>query len=747
LIFSKIFILYFYIFLKIQDLRKAIFLHFDTSYYLYKKMTKEEILKQYFGYDHFRPLQAEIIDHVMASNDALVLMPTGGGKSVCYQVPALLFDGLTVVISPLIALMQDQVRNLRSIGVPAAFVNSTLSAKEQYEIEQQCQKNILKLLYISPEKLLTPGYSSFLKSLKISLFAIDEAHCVSVWGHDFRPEYTQLHLLKREFGTVPIIALTATADKVTRRDILSQLNIPQAEVFTSSFDRPNLSLTVLPGRNRLRAIDLFLKRKKGQSGIIYCLSRNNTESVAGALKKLGYKAEFYHAGIPHEQRTHIQESFVRDEVEIIVATVAFGMGIDKPNVRFVIHYNLPNNVESYYQEIGRGGRDGLPADTLLFYSYQDVMMRLTMLQDSEMSLEMKALQEAKLERMKQYAEAEICRRRILISYFNEDVEKDCGNCDVCRNPPQRFDGTVIAQKALSAVARTNEQVSMTTLVDILRGSQNRQILSKGYHTLKTFGAGRDLRNEEWTEYLLQMLNGGIMDIDYQDGHNYKLNNASWAVLKEGRKVPLVRFTSYKERQAKQAETQTKEKTTTEAYSEELLTKLKTLRRQLADAQNIPAFVVFSDATLLDMTQKQPRNLAQMQGVSGVGEKKMEQYGAVFLEEIRRFYQDSSQYDIPKTKASTYQQTLEMHQQGLSVKEISRARQLSETTIWGHLAKLLQEGEAIAWETLLTKQQVSEIQAKAEELGIGPEAALKPLFEALGERYGYGVLRLVLVIPS
>jgi ATP-dependent DNA helicase RecQ len=553
-------------------------------------LTKEQVLKQYYGYDKFRPLQADIIDWVLYGQDAMVLMPTGGGKSVCFQIPALIMQGLTLVISPLIALMHDQVQALKANGVPSAYLNSSLDGNQQAVIERQVRDGELKLLYISPEKLFTQGYLDWIKSLNISLFAVDESHCVSTWGHDFRPEYTKLNVLKEAFPNVPVIALTATADRVTRKDILTQLGIPEAKTFISSFDRPNLSLSVLPGRNRVKIIQTFVTERPRQPGIIYCLSRKNTETVAEALQKAGIKAKFYHAGMPAADRSKVQDAFIRDDVQVIVATIAFGMGIDKSNVRWVIHYSMPSNVESFYQEIGRAGRDGVKAETLLFYTYQDVMMRKDMIANSELPAEMKEVQNAKLDRMKQYAEAEICRRRILLSYFNEEVTRDCGNCDVCKNPSMRFDATLLAQKALSAVARTNEKIAMTMVIDILRGSNNKRIIDNRYHEIKTFGAGKELKADEWADYLQQMLNSGVMDIAYDEGHAYRLNNASWAVLKEGRKVQLVRYKPFEERQAEREAVPTKEKTKKEVIKDALFEKLRELRKRLADDKNIPPYV-------------------------------------------------------------------------------------------------------------------------------------------------------------
>ncbi len=708
-------------------------------------MTKEQVLKQYFGYDHFRPLQAEIIDWILAGNDALVLMPTGGGKSVCFQVPAMVMDGLTLVISPLIALMQDQVQNLKAIGIPAEFVNSSQSGSQQSDIERRCRMGNIKILYISPEKLLSPNYLDFIRNINVSLFAIDESHCVSFWGHDFRPEYTKLNILKEQFPNIPIIALTATADKVTRKDIITQLNVPDAQTFISSFDRPNLSLEVLPGRNRLKVIIDFVSKRPNQSGIIYCLSRNSTEDVAARLQSLGIKAKHYHAGMDTAYRAKVQTEFIKDDIQVIVATIAFGMGIDKSNVRWIIHYNLPNNVESYYQELGRAGRDGQPSDTLLFYTYADVMARQRMLDDSGLVPEMKELQEAKLNRMKQFAEAEICRRRILLSYFNENVEKDCGNCDVCRNPPQRFDGTVIAQKALSAVARTGEKVAMTLLIDVLRGSNNRNVISRGFHELKTFGVGKEIKAEEWADYLMQMLNSGVMDIAYDEGHAFKLNNASWQVLKEGKSVKFVRFEPYEVKRARQAVEVRPEKSKQEIIKDALFERLRALRKTIADAKDIPPFIVFSDATLSDMAQKKPISKLQMLNVSGVGEQKYAQFGEVFIQEIMAFARENNEPN--KTRAMTgmtYLETLDLYKTGKTPAEIAKQRGMTESTIVGHLAKMYEEGHPIDLERIITKIEIDRIIAAAKAIKYEKGTAIKPLFEAMDGTFDYHKIRLALL---
>lgn len=709
-------------------------------------LTKEQILKQYYGYNAFRPLQAEIIDWVLYGQDAMVLMPTGGGKSLCFQIPALVMQGLTLVISPLIALMHDQVQALKANGIAAEYVNSSLTSQEQSTIERQCRNGELKLLYISPEKLFTQGYLEWILSLNISLFAVDESHCVSTWGHDFRPEYTKLSVLKKALPNVPMIALTATADKVTRKDILTQLGIPEAKIFISSFDRPNLSLSVQAGRNRIKIIQNFIAEHPRQCGIIYCLSRKNTETVAEALRKVGINAKYYHAGMPAQERSEVQNQFIQDDIQVIVATIAFGMGIDKSNVRWVIHYSMPSNVESFYQEIGRAGRDGVKSDTLLFYTYNDLLVRKDMIANSELPAEMKEVQVAKLDRMKQYSEAEICRRRILLSYFNEEVTNDCGNCDVCKNPPIRFDATLIAQKALSAIARTGENVAMSMLIDILRGSNNRRIIEHKYHEIKTFGAGKELKADEWADYLQQMLNSGVMDIAYDEAHAYKLNNASWAILKEGRKVQLVRYRPFEEKQAEREANIPKEKSKREIIKDELFERLRVLRKQIADEKNIPPFVVFSDATLSDMAQKKPLNQLEMFNVSGVGEQKYRQFGEVFLKEIRDFLRT-----IPKGSTSTgidtFHYTFQLYKEGLSVEEIAEQRNLNPVTIFSHLAKLYEDGEDINISAFITETEYQQIIGAAKIMNVKKGDPIKPLFEAMDARFEYHKIRIALLIAE
>ncbi|WP_299699934.1 DNA helicase RecQ [uncultured Pontibacter sp.] len=695
-----------------------------------------EALKLYFGYEQFRPMQEQIISDILQQKDVLVLMPTGGGKSVCYQVPAVVLPGLSVVVSPLIALMKDQVEALLANGIPAAYLNSSQTSEQQYAIENQCLNGQIKLLYVSPEKLLSAGFFSFLKRLQVSLFAVDEAHCISAWGHDFRPEYTQLKALKQQFPAIPVIALTATADKLTQKDIQEQLQLRQPEVFVASFDRPNINLTVLPGQNRFQKITDFLSRHHGQPGIIYCLSRKATESLAGKLRDNGYKATFYHAGMSSQLRAKAQEAFLRDDVQIVCATIAFGMGIDKSNVRWVIHYNLPKNIEGYYQEIGRAGRDGAKSDALLFYSFADVMNMRNMLSDNDKA--QTELQLVKLERMQQFAEATFCRRRILLQYFGETMKKDCGNCDICRNPPSRFDGTLIVQKALSAIARTQEGVNMSLLVDVLRGSRNSQVLSGGYDRIKTYGAGRNIGTLDWHRYLHQMLNAGFVELAYDQNYTLKLTEQSRQVLFEGRQVELVKFEDAKQ----QTETQQREKPKREIIRDALFERLRALRKRLADQQNVPPYVVFTDSTLQEMAAEKPANRIAMLAISGVGAQKFERYGHDFINEIIAFMTEE-QSKGSAIKGATHLVTWEAYQQGHSPEEIAKRRNLNPVTIYSHLATLLEQGYDIPVKDFVTKREYAAIKEAIDKLG--PDAKLKDIFEHLGEQYEYFKIRLSLAM--
>lgn len=600
-----------------------------------------QTLKTYFGYDSFRPLQEEIIRHILDGNDALVLMPTGGGKSICYQLPALLREGTAVVVSPLISLMKDQVEALCANGISAGALNSSNDETENAALRRACMEGRLKLLYISPEKLLAEA-NYLLRDMHISLFAIDEAHCISQWGHDFRPEYAQMGILHQQFPHVPIIALTATADKITREDIIRQLHLNHPRTFISSFDRPNLSLTVKRGyqqKEKSKTILDFIARHPGESGIIYCMSRSKTESVAQMLQKHGIRTAVYHAGLSPSLRDEAQDDFINDRVQVVCATIAFGMGIDKSNVRWVIHYNLPKSIESFYQEIGRAGRDGLPSDTLLFYSLADLILLTKFATESgqqNINLE-------KLQRMQQYAESDICRRRILLSYFGEIADHDCGNCDVCKNPPERFDGTVIVQKALSAIVRTDQQIGTGVLVDILRGNMSPEVVGKGYQQLKTFAAGRDVPARDWHDYLLQMLQLGYFEIAYNENNHLKITSAGSDVLFGRATARLVVIRREETNETKRGR---KRKAIVPAQelplglpnteNEALFEALRKLRKRLADEEALPAYIVLSDKVLHLLSTSRPTNLEEFGNISGIGEHKKKKYGKEFINLIRKY---------------------------------------------------------------------------------------------------------------
>jgi ATP-dependent DNA helicase RecQ len=668
-------------------------------------------LKKYFGYDTFRPMQEDIVRRVLDGKDSLVLMPTGGGKSICYQIPALVMEGTCVVVSPLISLMQDQVQGLRSNGVEAAFLNSTLSSSEAQRVETDFLDGTLKLLYVSPEKVVAQDFITLMKAAKVSLFAIDEAHCISAWGHDFRPEYTKMRFIKQQFAHVPMIALTATADKVTRRDILEQLQLTEPQTFISSFDRPNLSLTVVPGQKRIERILEFIASRPNQSGIVYCLSRKSTEEVAEKLRKAGIKAKHYHAQVPPQERLAVQQEFINDTTPIICATVAFGMGIDKPNVRWVIHYNLPKNVESYYQEIGRAGRDGLKSDTVLFYSISDAVAYRDMFQKAASenqfsSSENLELQLAKLDRMVQFADSLICRRKMLLNYFGESLEKDCGNCDVCKNPPQHFDGTVVAQKALSGIARLNQNAAMGLLIDVLRGSHRQEIVERGYDKIKTFGVGREFNHGEWQFYIAQMLNLGLVEVAYDQRHALKLTEASQDVLFKGKKVNLIQLVAHKKFTEKRVE-EAKVKPKNVALQEELFERLRLLRKKIAQERGIPPYLVLGDVTLEQLASQRPTVEASLWNITGMGERKIQLYGSLFMNEIIEFVKQKTGDDV-YIKGSTYVITYDMFKKGLSIDEIALARNLNPVTIYSHLAYLYEKGEAIDIQQFVTKEEVKKV---------------------------------------
>lgn len=593
----------------------------------------QQILKSVYGYDSFRPLQKDVIDYVISGHDALVLMPTGGGKSVCYQIPALMLEGVAIVVSPLISLMKDQVDALQANGIAAEAMNSNNDEYANRTIRERCQRGEIKILYISPERLM--GEISWLQQYAhVSMFAIDEAHCVSHWGHDFRPEYTQLGTLKDSFPHIPILALTATADKVTKADILEQLHLSEPRVFISSFDRPNLSLDVRKAyrkRERIRSILEVIARHTNESGIIYCLSRKGTEEMAAELKKYGISVGVYHAGLSAQERTQVQDDFINDRVNVICATIAFGMGIDKSNIRFIIHNNLPKSIESFYQEIGRGGRDGLPTETILFYNLQDLITLRKFAEESgqrDINIE-------KLSRMQEYAESQVCRRRILLNYFGETSDCSCGNCDVCKNPPQHFDGTIIVQKALSAIRRAEEQAGFTLVTDILKGCLSPVVVAKGFDKLKTFGAGRDITAGDWHAYLLQMLQRGYIEIAYNEDSHIKVTSLGKDVL-FGRKqaeLAVIEREDFRVTKRKRQVQLSDSSTQMQTEDQQLFEKLRELRRTIANEIKKPAYIVLSDKSLQSLAMVKPTNLFLFGNCFGIGEHKKNQFGERFVDMI------------------------------------------------------------------------------------------------------------------
>ena len=680
-------------------------------------IASNQILKSYFGYDSFRPLQQEIINHVLQRKDALVLMPTGGGKSICFQIPALMMDGTAIVVSPLISLMKDQVEALRANGIAAEALNSANDEISNRQIAERCLRGDIKLLYISPERLMSE-LRWMQTMLKVSLFAIDEAHCISQWGHDFRPEYTQLGNLHELFPNVPIMALTATADKITKADIIEQLHLQKPEIFISSFDRPNLSLDVRRGyaaKEKQRTILNLIRRHRGESGIIYCLAKKTCEKLAEKLQKDGVSVGVYHAGLPTDERNRVQEDFINDRIQVVCATIAFGMGIDKSNIRFVVHYNLPKSIENYYQEIGRGGRDGLPCETILFYNLGDIITLQRFAEESGQ----REINTEKLQRMQEYAEAQVCRRRILLNYFGETSDKSCGNCDVCHTPPSTFDGTELVQKALSAILRTGEQVGFTLTIDILHGNFSPEVISRGYNQIKTFAAGRDVPVRDWHDYLLQMLQMGYIEIAYNEDNHIHVTPLGQEVVRGKTKVQLVVISredySVKGRRSRMLEEQVSA-VTVSGHSEnmELFERLKVLRKEIADEINYPAFVVMSDKTLHALATDMPTTLEAFGNTFGIGEHKRDTYGKRFIEVINQYVpaevklpikEDSA---IPVSQKEPKEEKGGVHETTECFVEGTRKKLKNQITIQG-TAYIVDED---IWESIEWRKVLKEITERA-----------------------------------
>ncbi|MFA6163196.1 MAG: DNA helicase RecQ [Methylobacter sp.] len=697
-----------------------------------------EILKAVFGYDKFRGQQQEVIEQLLAGQDALVLMPTGGGKSLCYQIPALIRPGVGIVISPLIALMQDQVSALLQLGVKAAFLNSTLSLEESRQIEQQLLNGELDLLYIAPERLTSARTGALFERIQIALFAIDEAHCVSQWGHDFRVDYLQLSLLHERFPQIPRIALTATADDKTREEIKLRLGLEQARLFLSGFDRPNIRYRIVQKQNaRQQLIDFIKTEHDGDAGIVYCLSRKKVDATAEWLRTKGVNALPYHAGMANDLRRKHQHQFLMEDGLVIVATIAFGMGIDKPNVRFVAHLDLPKSVEAYYQETGRAGRDGLPANAWMAYGLQDVITLRQMLAGSNADEAHKRIEYHKLESMLALCEQVHCRRQALLGYFGDHLEQPCGNCDTCLEPVETWDGTLAAQQALSCIHRTQQRFGVAYLIDVLLGKATERIINSAHDKQSTFGIGKELDEQQWYSVFRQLVARGLVAVDFERFGALQLTEACRPILRGEQQLML--------RKDLQPEKTKGSKGTSRQFTKSddtlLWNALRAKRKAIAENQDVPPYVIFHDATLMAMLEAKPTNRQQMSMLSGIGERKLELYADEFLAVISEFVDLSNNGSIGL--GDTMAESVALFRLGYSVKQIAQQRELQETTIYGHLAQSLEKGMLVLADVVeLPEQEIRLIEDGIINLPEEQKNALKPVYELFDGQYSYGVLRCV-----